>query len=184
MKRFLDGVRTPDAKKFSGGDIKILFLLFSAGLISGAAAKLFDIYTQNLGNIFSQLSVWIFLGTLISVYSRTAIRAGGNVFSFCCGMMISYYTAVALSDNWYYFTPHYIIGWSLFTLFCPLLAFLTWYSCGCGWFSKLISAGILICIPLSAVLFFHCICFSDIVIFILCALLLYLRHKRLHRTKT
>ena len=59
------------------------------GLMTGALIKLLDIYTTNLGNIFSQVSVWIFLCTLISVYSNSAIRAAVNVFWFLHGNVIN-----------------------------------------------------------------------------------------------
>lgn len=40
-----------------------------AGLLLGIAARLFDIYFQNLGEIFSQMAIWILLGTGIAIYS-------------------------------------------------------------------------------------------------------------------
>ena len=48
--------------------------MLAAGLLLGAAARLFDIYCQMLGAVFSQMSVWILLGTLISVYSPSRGR--------------------------------------------------------------------------------------------------------------
>lgn len=33
----------------------------AAGLALGAVSRLLDIFTQNLGNIFSQMAVWILL---------------------------------------------------------------------------------------------------------------------------
>lgn len=42
-----------------------------AELFLGVASRLFDIYFDNLGNIFSQMAVWILLGTLIAIYSST-----------------------------------------------------------------------------------------------------------------
>lgn len=42
-----------------------------AGLFLGVASRLFDIYFDNLGNIFSQMAVWILLGALIAIYSST-----------------------------------------------------------------------------------------------------------------
>lgn len=45
--------------------------MFCIGLILGIISRIFDIYTQNLGNIFSQMAIWILFGTLISIYSKT-----------------------------------------------------------------------------------------------------------------
>ena len=53
--------------------------MLAIGLVLGTAARLFDIYFQNLGNIFSQIAIWILIGTLISVYSPTKKRAAMNV---------------------------------------------------------------------------------------------------------
>lgn len=41
--------------------------MFGAGLIFGVISRLLDIYTQNLGDIFSQMAIWILIGTLISI---------------------------------------------------------------------------------------------------------------------
>ena len=50
-------------------------VMLAAGLLLGVGSRLLDIYTQNLGNIFSQMAVWILMGTLIAVYSPTPRRA-------------------------------------------------------------------------------------------------------------
>ena len=71
--------------------------------------KLLDIYTTNLGNIFSQVSVWIFLCTLISVYSNSAIRAAVNVFGFCMGMLLTYYITAEMTASVYSLT--FVYGW-------------------------------------------------------------------------
>ena len=36
------------------------------GLIAGAASRLFDIYFNVLGRIFSEMTVWILISTLIA----------------------------------------------------------------------------------------------------------------------
>lgn len=41
--------------------------MFGAGLIFEVISRLLDIYTQNLGDIFSQMAIWILIGTLISI---------------------------------------------------------------------------------------------------------------------
>ena len=57
--------------------------IMACGLITGVGVKLMDIYTAHLGNIFSQMSVWIFLCSVLAVYSSTPRRAAVNVFLFC-----------------------------------------------------------------------------------------------------
>ena len=41
--------------------------MFGVGLIFGDISRLLDIYTQNLGDIFTQMAIWILIGTLISI---------------------------------------------------------------------------------------------------------------------
>ena len=54
------------------------FAMFVIGLCAGVLSRLLDIYTQNLGEIFSQMAVWILFGTLISIYSHTPKKAAAN----------------------------------------------------------------------------------------------------------
>lgn len=67
-------------------------VILGAGLAVGVIIRFFDLYTTNLGNMFSELSVWVFLGTVIAVRSRTPFQAAGTVFGFCFGMLAAYYT--------------------------------------------------------------------------------------------
>lgn len=91
--------------------------MLAAGLILGAAARLFDIYFPNLGEIFSQMSVWILAGTLIAIYSPTKKAAMQNIFPFCMGMLFTYYLTAMLTHGvygWYgvcmSFSGHGIFG--------------------------------------------------------------------------
>lgn len=65
------------------------------GLLIGTISRLLDIFTTNLGEIFSQMAIWILLGTLISIYSTTAKKAMVNVLTFCLGMLSTYYLTAA-----------------------------------------------------------------------------------------
>lgn len=76
-------------------------LFFFAGLATSAAIKFPDVYTSRLSNLFSQMSVWIFLGTLIAIYSRTPGWAAAHVFCGCVGMLITYYLTARLIGGVY-----------------------------------------------------------------------------------
>lgn len=65
--------------------------MLCVGLLLGIVSRLFDIYCPLLGEIFSQMSVWILLGTLIAGYSPTKKAAMLNIFPFCLGMLLTYY---------------------------------------------------------------------------------------------
>lgn len=123
-------------EKFLNPAVMLLF-----GLLLGAASRLFDLYTALLGDIFSQMAIWILLGTLIAVYSPTKKRAMLNILPFCLGMLVTYYAVAILTKGVY--GRVYIIGWTVFALFSPLLAYLTWMTKQPGVWPKLIAAGVL-----------------------------------------
>ena len=122
------------------------------GLILGIVSRLFDIYTQNLGNIFSQMAIWIMFGVLISIYSSSKTKAKLNIVPFCIGMLITYYF-VAIITNGVYSTV-FIIGWTVFAFLSPLMAYFTWMTKEKGIFPKIIGIGIILMSLLSSVILF------------------------------
>lgn len=144
--------------------------IMACGLITGVGVKLMDIYTVHLGNIFSQMSVWIFLCSVLAVYSSTPRRAAVNVFLFCAGMLLTYYLTAEGMHSPYSMT--FVYGWSVFSLFSPLLAFFTWYAKGKGTVSRLLTAGIVVVLLVMAVLLFDRIRISDLVFAVLTAAIL------------
>lgn len=135
-------------------------LLF--GLLLGAVARLLDIYTQNLGNIFSQLAIWILLGVLIAVYSRTRKLAMLNVLLFCLGMVFTYYLTAILTHGVY--GRSFIIGWTVFALCSPVFAYFAWMTKLSGFLPKVIALGIVSVSVLSTVVLFDRLRFYDFVI--------------------
>ncbi|MDO5322722.1 MAG: hypothetical protein Q4G06_01785 [Clostridia bacterium] len=123
-----------------------------AGLGAGILSRLLDIHTQNLGEIFSQLAVWILLGTLISIYSAVPKRAAANVLCFCLGMLAAYYAVAALTRGVY--DRSFIIGWTVFALCSPVLASLAWMSKRKGLLPGILRVGIVTVSALSSVLLF------------------------------
>lgn len=96
------------------------FGMLLCGLVIGTAARLMDIYCENLGEIFSQMSVWILLGTLIAIYSPTKKAAALNILPFCLGMLLTYYAVAMISHGVY--GRSFIIGWTVFAMCTPVLA--------------------------------------------------------------
>ncbi|MDD5947348.1 MAG: DUF6518 family protein [Oscillospiraceae bacterium] len=136
--------------------------MFVIGLLLGVASRLFDIYTENLGNIFSQMAIWILFGVLISIYSKSKAKAMVNILPFCIGMLITYYFVAFLSKGVY--STIFIIGWTVFALCSPIMAFFTWMAKEKGIFPKIISIGILAVSFLSSAVLFDRIRFYDIII--------------------
>lgn len=132
------------------------------GLLLGAASRWLDAYTTNLGNVFSQLAVWILLGVLISIYSSTRKKAMCNILPFCLGMLAAYYGAAAMTGGVYGRT--YLIGWTVFALASPVFAWFAWFTKEKGFFPKLIAAGIVLVSVLSSIILFDGFRFYDWII--------------------
>ena len=136
--------------------------MFCIGLILGVISRLLDIYTQNLGEIFSQMAIWILLGTLISIYSKTKKSAMMNVFPFCMGMLITYYAVAIITKGVY--SNIFIIGWSVFAFCSPIFAYFTWMTKEKGIFPIIISIGIILVSILSSSLLFDRLRIYDFII--------------------
>lgn len=132
------------------------------GLIIGITTRLLDIYTTNLGEIFSQMAIWILMGTLISVYSETAKKAMLNILPFCLGMLVTYYAVAALSHGVY--SKIFIIGWTVFALCSPIMAYFAWLTKEKGVFPKIVSVGIVAVSVLSSILLFDRLRIYDFII--------------------
>lgn len=138
------------------------FMMFIIGLILGVISRLFDIYTQNLGNIFSGLAIWILFGVLISINSKTKKKAMINIFPFCIGMLLTYYFVAFITNGVY--SKDYIIGWTIFALFSPIMAYFTWKTKEDGILPKLISIGIVLVSVLSTIILFDRLRIYDYII--------------------
>ena len=96
------------------------FVMLAVGAFFGVAARLLDIYTKNLGNIFSEMSIWILICVWITLKANSRAAACVRVFMFCTGMLVAYYITAELTHGYYYM--QFITGWSVFTLLTPLMA--------------------------------------------------------------
>lgn len=161
---------TGAVKKLNRRLVPVVMFLF--GAVLGVATKLLDIYTQNLGNIFSQMSIWILLGTLISIFSKTKGKAALNVFVFCIGMLITYYITAELTNSVYGMT--FIYGWAAFSVCSPVFAWLTWMTKEKGVLGKIVSFGILLVTLTVSVVVFEGPRVYDIVIMLVQAYFLFI----------
>ena len=151
--------------------------MFVIGLLLGILSRLLDIYTSNLGNIFSQMAIWILFGTVISIYSETKKKAMIHIFPFCFGMLITYYVVAAISKGVY--SIQFILGWTAFAVACPIFAFFAWQTKERGAFPKIISCGIVLFSVLSSIVLFDKVRVYDFVID--GALIYFLFIKRINR---
>lgn len=125
----------------------IMLFGFALGVLQkwmdGTAANAFPPIIQRLdvGNYFGRLAIWILLGTIISVYAESPLRAGINTFFFFISMLAGYY----LYCNYVLgFLPKaYMMIWiaAAFVLF-PM-ACVCWYAKGEGMVAVIISGVII-----------------------------------------
>ena len=136
--------------------------MFIIGIILGVISRLFDMYTQNLGNILSEMAIWILFGVLISIYSSSKKKAMLNIFLFCIGMLLAYYFVAIITNGVY--SKTIITGWTIFAIFSPILAYFTWMTKEKGVFPKLISISIVIVSILSSIILFDKLRIYDFII--------------------
>ena len=132
------------------------------GFTLGVLSRILDLYTENWGNVFSQLAIWILLGVLISIYSPSKGAAMANILPFCLGMLLTYYGTAMLTNGVY--SRIYIAGWTVFALCSPLFACFAWITKEKGLFPKIIGAGIVLISALSSILLFDGFRFYDWII--------------------
>lgn len=149
-------------------------MMFLLGALLGIISKLMDISTSNLGNIFSQMSIWILLGTMIAVFSKTKGKAALNVFVFCIGMLITYYITAGLTNSVY--SMSFLYGWASFSVCSPVFAWFTWMTKEKGALGKIISFGILVVTLTVSMVVFDGPSVYDIVIMLILAYFLFIHN--------
>lgn len=90
------------------------------GIFMGILAKVLDLFTANAANLFSEIPVWVLLGSWIAIRSRTHILAALRVFSFSMAMLGAYYAAAEIAGEHY--TESVMIGWTVFAFLTPAAA--------------------------------------------------------------
>ena len=108
------------------------------------------------------LDTLLHVGTLIAIYSPTKVRAMLNVLPFCLGMLLTYYAMAMLTHGAY--GRSFIIGWTVFAFFSPIMAYFAWMVKQRGLFPKIIGTGIVLVSILSSVLLFDRLRIYDLVI--------------------
>ncbi len=125
--------------------------IFVIGATVGIASKFFDIYTIELRDIFSDITVYILIGVLISKYSETKKKAVRNVFLFFIAMLISYYTVAHLTDQSY--SRSIALSWIGATFIISFLGAVVWLVNKEGKLSLILKIGISFACVASAVFF-------------------------------
>lgn len=122
----------------------VMFLLLGAA--AGIGSKLADVHSEILGNITSAMGVWVFICVTICAFSKSPFRAAAYVFLFCAAMIAGYYLTAEMGEL--YYSRSFVKGWSVFTLFTPIFALVTWFARGKGafpWFLRIGIAVVTVC---------------------------------------
>ena len=160
MKAYLNKIRRPESIS-SSRKFLYSFTIFAAGIILGVISKALDETVSNLlpyflevldlRNFFSRMGVWIFLSLLISVYSKSPVRAAINVFLFLLGMVGSYYLYTVTIAG--FFPKSYMMIWVGMTFLSPFMAIICWYAKGKGPVATCISSVIFMFMTRQAFIF-------------------------------
>ena len=160
MKNCLNQIRKPINAPLSQKVLQSI-LIFMAGVILGVISKILDETASNLlrfflqlldlRNFLSRMGVWLFLALLISIYSKSPVRAAINVFLFFMGMVGSYYLYTVTIAG--FFPKSYMMIWIVMTVISPFMASICWYAKGKGIIAISISSIILMFISRQAFVF-------------------------------
>ena len=151
IKRYLEQIRKPSKKLSYKRQIVITLGLILLGFLLGTLQKWIDgtggsnlpliLQQLDIGNYFGRLAIWILLGSIISVYSESPVRAGINTFVFFISMLAGYYCYCNFVLG---FLPRaYVMMWLLVAFASFFMAYFCWYAKGEGIIAILISSVII-----------------------------------------
>lgn len=119
--------------------VSILYTILLA-VIMGLVAKLVDAPGINpiFDDIGGRLGIWVFVATLLSVFSYSPRVAALTAFAFFGSMLTVYY--VYTISILHFFPVREMLFWGICMLIAPLCAYLMWYGRGHGLFSTIIAS--------------------------------------------
>lgn len=132
-------------------DLLLICLILVLGVLLGILAKFLDnisrdnlpviLQQMRLDRLLSRMPIWLFLALIISLYSRTPLKASISVFLFFSGLIGSYYWYSATILGVYSISK--VSYWLFFTLVSPVLAYICWYLKLKNYFSRFLLISII-----------------------------------------
>ena len=151
IKTYFDRIRKSSLNLSFKRQIVITLGVILLGFLLGILQKWIDgtggsnlpliLQQLDIGNYFGRLAIWILLGTIISVYSESPLRAAINTFFFFLSMLAGYY----LYCNYILgFLPRtYMMMWIVIAFGSFFMAYICWYAKGKGFIAITISSVII-----------------------------------------
>ena len=151
IKAFFEKIRKPRKNVPFNRQIAITFGIILLGFALGVLQKWMDgtvsstfptiLQELDIGNYFGRLAIWVLLGTVISMYSESPLRAAINTFFFFLSMLAGYY----LYCNYILgFLPRtYMMMWIVIAFASFFMACVCWYAKGEGCIAIFISSMIM-----------------------------------------
>lgn len=137
MNEKLKKIRAYPKDKSIKTDLMISFGAILLGAFLGFIAKATD-SVSIIGDIGTDLGVWVFIATIVAVYSRYPFTAAINTMLFFLAMLGAYYIYGHLVLD--FFPKSYFMGWLAVALLSPVAGFMVWFSKGTGFIGIIISA--------------------------------------------
>jgi hypothetical protein len=109
----------------------------AAGAGIGVAAKAADSVSL-IGDVGTDLAVWVFLASLIAAYSRHPVSAAVNVLLVFAAVLGGYYIYSKAVLG--LFPRAYFLGWLIVTLLSPIGGLIVWFARGEGLEGAVITA--------------------------------------------
>ena len=138
MKAFLETIRKPEAGRARSRQIRDTLIIVLFGFLLGVVQKRIDgnvnlpsfLQQLDIANDFGRLAVWVLLGTILSVYAETPLRAGINTSLFFLSMVAGYYLYCHYALG--FLPQQYMMMWAAISAASFFLAQLCWYAKGQG----------------------------------------------------
>ncbi len=131
----LDDIR-PEVRPYRAWNSRALAAAL-LGIIMGLFAKALD-NAPIVGEIGTNLGIWVFTAALLAAYSPARRAAAVRVFLFFIGMLAAYYLHSRLVEG--FFPMRYAFVWGVFALLSPVCAVIAWIGRGQGWVAAIAAA--------------------------------------------
>ena len=137
VKRVLSRFRPLPDKLFIKKEILFSACVTAAGAGIGLAAKAADSVSL-LGDIGTDLAIWVFLASLIAACSRHPVIAAVNTLLFFAAVLGGYYIYGKAVLG--FFPRAYFLGWLIVALLSPIGGSIVWFARGEGLAGAVITA--------------------------------------------